>query len=100
MEAQGHRVDRVGAARVFRRDDRGANVSRVGEEGARGIERKRGGGAEAAGIRIRCGSGTDEGAAPGARPAGVGGPPGDGGGRKVGGCGRQEVLERRKFNDP
>src|SRR3990172_1953690 len=30
-EAQGHRVDRVGAGRVFRRYDRGADVPRVGE---------------------------------------------------------------------
>ena len=100
VEAQGHGVDRVGATRVFRRDDRGANIPRVGEEGARGVERGRGGGAEAAGGRMRPGSGTIECAAPGAHSFGVGGPPGDGGGRKIGRCGRQEVPERREFTDP
>jgi hypothetical protein len=83
VEAQGHRVDGVGATRVFRRDDRRANVSRVGEEGARGVERGRGGGAGAAGGRIRPGSGTFECAAPRAYGEAVGGPPGDGGGRQV-----------------
>ena len=52
-EAEGNRVDRVGTAGVFRSYDRGANVSRVGEEGARGLERGRGGGAKAAGSWMR-----------------------------------------------
>ena len=41
-EAAGDGVDRVGASRVFRRHDRGANVSRVGKEGAGGVERREG----------------------------------------------------------
>jgi hypothetical protein len=80
MEAEGHRVDREGAAGVFRRHDRGANLPRVGEERTRGVERGRGGGAEDAGRRMRTGSGTFECAAPGAYGEVVGGPPGDGGG--------------------
>lgn len=100
VEAQGHRVDGVGATRVFRPEDRRANVSRVGEEGARGVERGRGGGAEAAGGRMRTGTGTFEGAAPGARRTAMGGPPGDGRGRKVRGCARQKVPERRELTDP
>ena len=99
-EAAGDGVDRVGAARVLRRDDRGANVSRIGEEGARGVERGRIGGAAAAGRGMRRGAGTFEGAAPGAGSEGESGPPGDGGGRQVGGYGRQEVPERREFTDP
>ena len=100
VEAEGHRVDRVGASRVFRRDDRRANVPRVGEEGASEVERGRGGVAEATGGRMRPGAGTIERAAPGAHGEGVGGPPGDGGRRKVGGRGRQEVPERGESGDP
>src|SRR3972149_5483828 len=43
-DAKGHRADRVGAPRVFRRDDGGAAGPRGGEKGARGGERRRGGG--------------------------------------------------------
>ena len=98
VDAQGHNVDRVGAARVFRRYDRGANVPRVGEEGARGVERGRDGGAEAAGGRMQPGSGNEECAAPGACRSLVGGPPGDGGWRKVGGWGRQQFPEHRAMS--
>jgi hypothetical protein len=97
VEAQGHGVERVGATRIFRRDDRCANISSVGEEGSRGVERGRGGGAEAAGGWMRPVSRRIECSAPGAHRFGVGGPPCDGGGRKIGRCGRQEVPE---FTDP
>ena len=100
VDAPGHNVDRVGAARVFRRHDRGANVPCVGEEGARGVERGRGGGADAAGRRMRTGSGAFECAAPGAYGEVVRGPAGDGGWREVGGCGRQQFPERGESGDP
>ena len=99
-EAPGYCVDRVGEGGVFRGNDRGASVPRVGEQGARDVERWRGGGAEAAWGRARYGSGTGEGAAPGAHGSGVGGPPGDGGRRKIGGCRRKEVPERGQSGDP
>jgi hypothetical protein len=79
VKAKGHRVDRKGAPGVFRRHDRGANVPRVGEERTRGVERGRGGGAEAAGGRVRTGPGSFECAAPWAYGEVVDGPAGDGG---------------------
>ena len=99
-EAKGHRVDREGTAPVFRRDDRGPDVSRVGEQGAGGVERGRGGGAGAAGGRTLRFPERLERPAAGAHGEEVRRPPGDGGGRKVGRCGRQEGPQRSEFGDP